>query len=174
MPKKKKHKLHVKKCKNVARTLDLEVQSEVAEQPSKVNKPIRQISEDLNAREWNFNVYTDTTAFVPGVVVYVIEKIEPSQKTPYVTYRPSARIITGIHDSGVNQGTVFFSYKHTVVVSQNLGLQSDGNKIHQVISEDDVIYSPLTKGHAQHICKLLNLQSRTMYRQYLKQNQKTK
>ena len=40
------------------------------------------------------------------------------------------------------------------------------------MSEDEVIYSPLTKEHADYICLLLNIQSKQVYTKYLKEKAK--
>ena len=143
--------------------------------PNEKLKPIRKISEDLNddAKRWaSFTVYGDTRQIKPGAVVYVVEKIEPNEKTPWVTYRPAERIITEVQDNGVNNGTVFLSYAPKVAsVSTYYTPQHNAP---QIISEHDVIYSPLTKAHAEFVCKLLNLQSKTMYKKYVAQLSKQK
>ena len=129
-------------------------------------KPIRKISEDLNDREWDFDVFLDTRKIMPGMVVYTIESIAPTEKTRYVTYKPAPRIITEIQDNGVNNGTLFLTYSHEVMsIPTYRAIQ---NKEPQVVSKTEVIYSPLTKSHAEYICKLLNLQSKQMYKQYVK------
>ena len=135
---------------------------------------ITKISEDLNNLPWDFTLYTDTTKLLPGFIVYIVGKREPTKEKPYVTYKPEPRVITSIHDSGVNGGTVFFTYSHSVIKPQSI---TKGEKDFQIISEDGVIYSPLTKGHAEYICKLLNLQSKRLYEKDLlkivnQQNQK--
>ena len=141
-------------------------------------KNVRKVTECLNDNVTELSVFVDTTKMMPGLVCYTIEKIAPTQKKPYVTYRPVPRVITQIHDSGVNGGTIFFTYNHRISTSQNF------NGATNVVSEDEVVYSPLTKEHADYICKLLNIQSRQVYTKYLKekakqeqlklQNQKTK
>ncbi len=132
-------------------------------------KPIRKISEELNERAWDFDIYADTRRIMPGMVVYVVEHIAPTEKIPYVTYRPSARIITEVQDNGVNNGTVFLTYCPKVVSVPTY--HSAQHSEPQIISEHEVIYSPLLKDHAKYICKLLNLQSKQMYREYVKKNQ---
>lgn len=131
-------------------------------------KPIRKISEKINHDEdrWqSFNIFLDTRDIAPGMIVYVIEKIEPNEKIPYVTYTPSERIITEVQDNGVGNGTVFLSYAPKVAsVSTYYTPQHNAP---QIISEHDVIYSPLTKAHAEFVCKLLNLQSKTLYKKYV-------
>ena len=61
-------------------------------------------------------------------------------------------------------GTTFFTFSHRIVKPQSI---TKGEKDFQVISEEDVIYSPLTKAHAEYICKLLNLQSKRLYEKNL-------
>jgi len=146
---------------------DLSVKAEVEEEPSRVplhRKRIRKISEDLNSQEWGFEIFTDTTMMVPGLVVYVIEEVEPTDKKPYVTYKPAPRIITEIHDNGVNKGTMFLTYVHRVSTKPDFNKRRD----EQVIADKELIYSPLTKPHAEYICKLLNLQSKQTYLQNVK------
>ena len=135
---------------------------------------ITKLSEELNDVAWGFSFYADTTKLLPGVIVYVVGKRPPTKDKPYVTYKPEPRVITSIHDSGVNGGTVFFTYSHEIVKPQSI---TKSDKDFQVISEEDVVYSPLTKGHAEYICKLLNLQSKRLYEKNLlkivnQQNQK--
>ena len=125
-------------------------------------KRIYTISEDLNDCVKKLMVFADTTNMMPGLICYTIEKIE-QKKLPYITYRPTARVITQIHDSGVNGGTIFFSYKH------RFSKLDQFKDIYGVVSEDEVIYSPLTKEQAEYICKLLNTQSRLLYQQKMKE-----
>ena len=127
-------------------------------------KNIKEISEDLNKYVGDIEMVVDTTKMAPGLVCYTIEKIEPTNKLPYVRYKPVPRVITQIHDSGVNGGTIFFAYDHKFVSAANFSGKQSG----QVISENEVIYSPLTKEHAIFICKLLNVQSRLFYQKMLK------
>lgn len=122
-----------------------------------MSKKIPYISERLNYNIGKLCVFLDTTKMSPGLVCYTIEKIEPTASRPWVKYVPAARIIAQIHDSGVNGGTVFLSYKHKVVHAGQF------EKKHQIVSEDDVFYSPLTKEHALYVCKLLNVQSKNEY-----------
>jgi len=138
-------------------------------------KPIRKISEEINRDKdrWaSFTIYMDTRKIKPGTVVYVIEKIEPNEKIPYVTYKPAVRIITEIQDNGVNNGTVFLTY--TPKVASVSTYYTPQHNAPQVISEHDVIYSPLTKAHAEFVCRLLNLQSKQKYKQYVRQIEKQK
>lgn len=128
-------------------------------------KNIKEISEDFNKCLSNIEMVVDTTKMAPGLICYTIEKIEPTNKLPYVRYKPVPRVITQIHDSGVNGGTIFFAYDHKFVSAANFSGKQSG----QVISEYEVIYSPLTKEHAIYICKLLNVQSRLFYQKMLKQ-----
>ena len=137
------------------------------EKPVKL-KPIRKISEAINAdgdRWKSLKIFSDTRNIVPGTVVYVIEKVEPNEKTPYVTYKPAERIVTEVQDNGVNNGTVFLTYSPKIAsVSTYYTPQHNAP---QVISEHDVIYSPLTKAHAEFVCKLLNVQSKALYKKYV-------
>lgn len=130
-------------------------------------KPIRRISEKLNEREWNFEIYTDTRRILVGFVVYIIEQIAPTEKIPYVTYKPAPRIITEIQDNGVNNGTVFFTYSHKITAPAPT-YNSDKHDSAKIVSEPEVIYSPLTKAHAEYVCKLLNLQSKQEYMKSIK------
>ena len=123
------------------------------------SKPIYKISEKLNERYFDFQVYTDTTSIMPGMVVYQVEKINPTQKTPYVKYKPTPYIIVAVHDNGVNGGTLFMTYSHKTNKPFDFG-----NSGPQIISEYEVIYSPLTLGQAKYVCRLLNLQSRQAYK----------
>ena len=125
---------------------------------------VTKLSEDLNDYNWNFFRWGDTTALAPGVIVYVLGKRGPTKEKPYVTYKPEPRVITSIHDNGVNGGTMFFTYTHEIVRSQSI--IKDANEF-QVVSREDVIYSPLTKAHAERLCKLLNLQSKRLYEKNL-------
>lgn len=127
---------------------------------------VRKVTEDLNDLPQELSVFADTTKMMPGLVCYVIGKIAPTAKKPYVTYRPVPRVITQVHDSGVNGGTIFFTYNHKISTLQNF------NGVSYVVSEDEVIYSPLTKEHADYICKLLNIQSKQVYTKYLKEMKK--
>ena len=143
--------------------VNINFEQEHVDTPKKRKKRITKISEELNEQEnLDFTVFLNTTEMTPGLVCYVVESIAPTDKVPYVTYKPAPRIITQIHDSGVNQGTLFFSYSHRIVYSTI-------TKIPQVISEEEVIYSPLTKSHAEYICKLLNIQSKQTYMNCIKQ-----
>ena len=128
-------------------------------------KRITKLSERLNDWQWDFEMYTDTTQLVPGLVIYVIDTIAPTDKRPYVTYRPSPRVIAEIRDSGVNNGTSFFVYNHNVVQKPEFKTLHKFN----VVSELEIVYSPLTKGHAAYLCKLFNFQSRKTYLEYAKQ-----
>ncbi len=131
-------------------------------------KNVRKITEDLNDNVTELSVFLDTTKMMPGLVCYVVEKIAPTQKKPYVTYRPTPRVITSIHDNGVNGGTIFFTYNHKLSKSQNF------EGVYSVVSEEEAIYSPLTKEHADYICKLLNIQSKQVYIKHMKELAKQK
>lgn len=124
-------------------------------------KNIRKISEKYNDYASTVSVFVDTRKMMPGLVCYVITKVVPTKKKPWVTYKPTPRIITQVHDSGVNGGTIFFTYDHKFIESPLNGFRS-------VVSEDQVIYSPLTKEHADYVCTLLNAQSRILYRHKMK------
>ena len=137
---------------------------------------VTKLTEDLNNAPWawNFAMYIDTTKLAPGVIVYVIGKRQPTDKKPYVTYKPEPRVVSSIHDSGVNGGTVFFTYTHKIENPQSI---TKSEKDFNIVSDEDVIYSPLTKDHAEYICKLLNLQSKRLYEKHLlkiQQQQKIK
>ena len=137
---------------------------------------VTKLTEDLNNARWawNFAMYIDTTKLSPGVIVYVIGKRQPTDKKPYVTYKPEPRVVSSIHDSGVNGGTVFFTYTHKIEKPQSI---TKSEKDFYIVSDEDVIYSPLTKDHAEYICKLLNLQSKRLYEKHLlkiQQQQKIK
>lgn len=134
----------------------------------KALKNVRNLTEDLNDLTSELSVFVDTTKMLPGLVCYVIEKIAPTSKKPYVTYHPVPRVITQVHDSGVNGGTIFFTYNHKISRSQNFNGETS------VVSEDEVIYSPLTKEHADYICKLLNIQSKQVYLKHMRELAKQK
>lgn len=125
---------------------------------------VTKLTEDLNDGNWNFPIYTDTTKLLPGFIVYVVGKRAPTAEKPYVTYKPEPRVVSSIHDSGVNGGTVFFTFTHEV--TKPVSMKKDKNDF-QIVSEEDVINSPLTKGHAEYICNLLNLQSKRLYEKQL-------
>ena len=123
---------------------------------------VTKLSEEINEAPWawNFIAYTDTTKLMPGMIVYIIGQRAPTDEKPYITYKPEPRVISSIHDSGVNGGTVFFTYSHRIEKSQSY---TRGKFDFKVVADEDVIYSPLTKGHAEFICRLLNLQSKRLY-----------
>ena len=125
---------------------------------------VTKLSEDLNDYNWNFFRWGDTTALAPGVIVYVLGTRGPTKEKPYITYKPEPRVITSIHDNGVNGGTMFFTYTHEIVRPQSI---TKGENEFQVVSTEEVIYSPLTKAHAERLCKLLNLQSKRLYEKHL-------
>ena len=148
----------------------LNEQTETTQAQTTKRKSIRKISEKLNDNVEGLTVFLDTREILPGMVVYVIDKVLPTDIVPYVTYKPVPRIITEVQDNGVNNGTVFLTYAPKVV---SVGTyHSQQHNKHQVISKTDVIYSPLTKQHAEYVCKLLNVQSKQMYLEALKQRQK--
>ena len=123
---------------------------------------VTKLSEDLNEAPWawNFTLYNDTTQLVPGMIVYVVGKRAPTAEKPYITYKPEPRVISSIHDSGVNGGTVFFTYSHRIEKPQSY---TRGNLDFTVVSDEQEILSPLTYKHAEFICRLLNLQSKRLY-----------
>ncbi len=133
---------------------------------------VTKLSEELNDSRWNFPIYTDTTKLLPGFIVYVVGKRAPTAEKPYVTYKPEPRVVSSIHDSGVNGGTVFFTYTHQVV--KQMSFNNKNEPEFEIVSEEDVINSPLTKGHAEYICNLLNLQSKRLYEKQLAKMNKTR
>lgn len=127
---------------------------------------VTKLSEDINEAPWawNFTLYNDTTQLVPGMIVYVVGKRAPTAEKPYITYKPEPRVISSIHDSGVNGGTVFFTYSHRIEKPQSY---TRGNLDFTVVSDEQEILSPLTYKHAEFICRLLNLQSKRLYDKHL-------
>ena len=128
---------------------------------------IRSISEKLN-KNWGFSIFSDTTVILPGLIVYVVDKVEPTDKIPYTTYKPAPRIVVSVHNNGVNGGTVFITYEH------KLNRETNFQQNYKIVSEYEVIYSPLTKTHAEYICRLLNFQSKQAYQQAMIKMQKQK
>lgn len=124
------------------------------------------ISEKTNEMNWPFDMYIDTTKLIPGFVIYIISKQKPTKQRPWTVYKYEPRVITSIHDSGVNGGTVFFTFSHEIVQPLSLPGGKNENEF-QIISDEDSIYSPLTKEHAQFICAELNSQSRSLYLSHL-------
>lgn len=102
-------------------------------------------------------IFLDTTSIIPGMKVYVIEKVPANPKTPYITFRAVPRIVSQVHSTGINNGTTFFSYKP--ILKTDIGTQ----KKVSVEVEETVFYSPLTKEQAELICKQLNLQMKHFY-----------
>jgi hypothetical protein len=127
---------------------------------------VTKLSEDINEAPWawNFIGYKDTTQLVPGMIVYVVGQRAPTDEKPYITYKPEPRVISSIHDSGVNGGTVFFTYSHRIEKPQSY---TRGKFDFKVVADEDVIYTPLTYDHAKLICRLLNLQSKRLYDKHL-------
>ena len=174
-------KLRIKRFNYLSRKLDKILQKigleNISENESEAVidwDKITKISEELNKVKWDFTLYMDTTKLLPGFIVYVIGKRPPTAEKPYITYKPEPRVVSSIHDSGINGGTVFFTYSHRIEKPQSI---TKSETDFTVVSEEDVIYSPLTKGHAEYICKLLNLQSKRLYEKNLlkiqnKQNEK--
>lgn len=127
---------------------------------------VTKLSEDINEAPWawNFIAYTDTTKLTAGMIVYVVGQRAPTDEKPYITYKPEPRVISSIHDSGVNGGTVFFTYSHRIEKPQSY---TRGNLDFTVVSDEQEILSPLTYKHAEFICRLLNLQSKRLYDKHL-------
>ena len=169
------YKLRVKRFNRLLRQLR-EYQQETTQENAQENgsetmengdvqwEKVDKLTEDLNDSNWKFPIYTDTTKLLPGFIVYVIGKRPPTAERPYVTYKPEPRVVSSIHDSGVNGGTVFFTYTHQIV--RPVSVKKDKTDF-QVVSDEDVINSPLTRGHAEYICNLLNLQSKRLYEKQL-------
>lgn len=110
-----------------------------------------------NAELANMPVYSDTRNIMPGMIVYTIAPYAVTPEIPYTTFGIEPRIITQIHDSGVNGGTLFLTYKYEI--SPIIG---DKTKF-QLKAIDDILYSPLTKEHAEYIAKKLNEQAKQKY-----------
>lgn len=124
------------------------------------------ISEKINDMLDNIDMYIDTTKLAPGLVIYTITQQKPTEQRPWTVYKYEPRVITSIHDSGVNGGTVFFTYSHQFV--NHLSFYGKKNKDDfKVVSNEESIYSPLTREHAQLICAELNTQSRSLYLSHL-------
>ena len=159
-------------CENItleAQHMNLAANPEKSEK-LKLPGSIDKISEDLNIYTNGMDVFVDTTSMTPGLVCYTIKKIAPTSKKPYVTYKPEPRVITQVHDNGVNGGTIFLTCAHKVVKSADF----NGRKDTIVVSEDEALYTPLTKEQAIYVCKILNAQSRIFYTQQMKRQQRTK
>lgn len=148
---------------------DAEEQEEVDE-VKKLPTNITKISEDLNDCINGIEIFSHTINMTPGLICFTIEKIASTDKKPYVTYRPTPRVITQVHENGVNGGTIFLTYSHKLMKSSDF----NGEKTARVVSEDEAIYTPLTKEHALYVCKILNAQSRLFYIQQMKRQQRTK
>ncbi|MBQ0013352.1 MAG: hypothetical protein KBS86_02160 [Proteobacteria bacterium] len=116
----------------------------------------------------NLAVFVDTRNLMPGMVVYTVVPTPPTNKIPYVVYNIEPRIITQIHDSGVNGGTIFITYTH--YVSNAVG----NDKQIQIKCEEETLYSPLTKEHAEYVAKKLTEQSKALYMKYCEQNQQSR
>ncbi len=116
----------------------------------------------------NISVYIDTRSLMPGMVVYTVVPTPPTNKIPYTVYHVEPRIITQIHDSGVNGGTIFITYTHHV--SSTVG----NSKQIQIQCEEETLYSPLTKEHAEYVANKLTEQSKTLYLQCCEQNQQSR
>ena len=149
---------------------NLEDANEESGEQKKLPRNIQKISEDLNDCINGMEIFSHTLNMTPGLVCYTIEKIAPNDKKPYVTYRPTPRVITQVHKNGVNGGTIFLTYSHKLTKSSDF----NGQKTARVVSEDEALYTPLTKEHALYVCKILNAQSRIFYMQQIKKQQKIK
>ena len=128
-------------------------------------RKFKKISEDMNDIVMTeFAVYTDTTQIVPGFVVYGIERVSSK---PYDKFKPVPRVITGIHDNGVNNGQFFLTYKHEFVKNPDFkGYKPKGKtkeKEYMVVAREEEFFSPLTKDQAVYICDVLNFQSQQAY-----------
>lgn len=152
----------------------LENEEDIKTKPFK-RKKIKKISEDLNGVSWNFPVYADTTKLLPGFVVYVIEKIDSK---PYDKFKPVAKVITEIHDNGVNHGQFFLTYNHEFIKNPDFkGYKPKGKtkeKEYIVVSKEEEFFSPLTKEQATYMCDLLNFQAKQAYVQGINKILKTK
>ena len=143
-------------------------------------RKFKKISEDMNDIVMTeFAVYTDTTQIVPGFVVYGIEKVSSK---PYDKFKPVPRVVTGIHDNGVNNGQFFLTYRHDFVKNPDFkGYKPKGKtkeKEYMVVAREEEFFSPLTKDQAIYMCDVLNLQSKQAYlegmKKILKNEKKTK
>lgn len=143
----------------------VEIETEDAPQQPIKRKPVRKISERLNSNLKGLTVFLDTREIYPGTVVYVVDKVPPTDTVPYMTYKPAPRIVTEVQDNGVNNGTVFLTYAPKVATVATYHSQQHNKP--QVTSETNVIYSPLTKEHAEYVCKLLNVQSKQVYKNHM-------
>jgi len=160
-------------CEGLEAKVGLVNPEEKNEEPveeKKLPRNIQKISEDLNDCIDELEIFVHTTNMTPGLVCYTIEKIAPNPKKPYVTYCPAPRVIVQVHENGVNGGTIIMSYAHKFVKSVDFNDQ----KTAKVVSEDEALYTPLTKEHAIYVCKILNAQSRLFYMKQMKEQQKTK
>ncbi|MFQ6739325.1 MAG: hypothetical protein ACLRFJ_01485 [Alphaproteobacteria bacterium] len=118
------------------------------------------LSEDFeNEALNNIPVYLDTRNLTPGMVVYTVVPTDPTSEVPYTVYHIEPRVIAQIYDSGVNGGTIFITYSH--YVSKVVGYDSQI----QIKCEENILYSPLTKEHAEYVAKKLTEQSKLLYLQ---------
>ena len=136
----------------------------------KMPQNIQKISEELNRCANGLETFSDKFKIAPGIICYTIDKIDPTIKKPYVTYKPVPCVVTQIHENGANGGTVFFTCSHKFVKSVDF----NGNGSYTVVSEEKAFFTPLTKKHAIYVCKILNSQSRIFYMQQIRKQQKTK
>ena len=140
----------------------------------------KKISEDLNRIVENeVIVYADTTRIVPGHIVYGIEKVSSK---PYDKFKPVPRVVTGVHDNGVNNGQFFLTYKHEFVKNPDFKGYKPKSKTKEkeyiVVAREEEFFSPLTKDQATYMCDVLNSQSKQAYlkgmEKILKNAKKTK
>lgn len=106
-------------------------------------------------------IYVDTGYVIPGLTVYVIEKVAPTKVVPYATFRSVPRTVVQVHDTGVNKGATFLSYRP--VLKKTVG----HDRLATVDAEECVFYSPLTKEQADYTCKQLNAQMKLFYEKKL-------
>lgn len=116
----------------------------------------------------NIPVYLDTRNLTPGMVVYTVVSTAPTSEVPYTVYHIEPRVIAQIHDSGVNGGTIFITYRH--YASKVVG----NDKQIQIKSEETTLYSPLTQKHAEYVAKKLTEQSQLLYLKCCVEKQRTR
>lgn len=101
---------------------------------------------------------------VPGTSVYTIEQVPPTQKRPYVTYKPAMRIVTAVQGDGTGEVALVLAYNPKFEIADNLF----DKKKYCVKAQEEVIYSPLRFVHAKCICAELNAQSRQCYKENMR------
>ena len=57
---------------------------------------------------------------VPGTSVYTIEQVPPTQKRPYVTYKPAMRIVTAVQGDGTGEVALVLAYNPKFEIADNL------------------------------------------------------